>query len=106
MALSNVGGFEVRCASSGEEALTLLDGDEIPDVILLDVMMPGLDGPSVFARVRERPQLADVPVIFMTAKVQTHELARWESLGASGVIPKPFDPMTLADEVRELVAKL
>lgn len=74
-----------------------------PDVILLDVMMPGLDGPTVFARLRERPVTARIPVIFMTAKVQTHELARYEALGAIGIIPKPFDPMTLADQVRRLV---
>lgn len=102
MALANVGGFDVSCASSGEEALSMAER-VAPDVILLDVMMPGLDGPTVFARLRERPVTARIPVIFMTAKVQTHELARYEALGAIGIIPKPFDPMTLADQVRRLV---
>ena len=102
MALANVGGFQVHCARSGEEALELAERTP-PDVILLDVMMPGLDGPSTFERLRERPTTAAIPVIFMTAKVQTHELERYQALGATGIIPKPFDPMTLSDQVRKLV---
>lgn len=103
MALANVGGFEVRCASSGDEALTLLR-DHTPDVILLDVMMPGLDGPALYARLREDTRTASIPVIFMTAKVRAHERQAFEDLGANGVIAKPFDPMTLADQVRALLA--
>jgi len=103
MALANVGGFEVRCASGGEQALALLR-EHIPDVILLDVMMPGLDGPTVFLRLRDDARTASVPVIFMTAKVRAHERQAFEDLGATGVIAKPFDPMTLADQVRALLA--
>lgn len=102
MALTNVGGFDVHVARSGEEALAIAER-AAPDVILLDVMMPGLDGPTTFARLRERPATAAIPVIFMTAKVQTHELQRYQALGATGIIPKPFDPMTLSDQVRKLV---
>jgi len=105
MALASVGGFDVRCASSGEQGLQMVH-ERAPDVILLDVMMPGLDGPQVFERLRSDPSTAAIPVIFMTAKIQTHELEQYRALGASGVIPKPFDPMTLADEVRALVSEL
>lgn len=105
MALANVGGFEVHCASNGAEALTLAV-ERSPDVIVLDVMMPGMDGPTVFNRLRETAQTREIPVIFMTAKLREHDLAAYRGLGATGIIPKPFDPMTLADRVRELVAGL
>jgi len=91
-------------AESGEAALTLLEGGFRPDVILLDVMMPRLDGPGVLARLRSLPGLADTPVIFMTARVQASERDRYLDLGAIGVITKPFDPMTLASQVRDLLA--
>lgn len=103
MALANVGGFEVRCASTGDEALALLR-EHTPDVILLDVMMPGLDGPTVLLRLRADARTASIPVIFMTAKVRAHERQALEDLGATGVIAKPFDPLTLADQVRALLA--
>lgn len=99
MALESVGQWQVVAAASGEEALELA-ARERPDVILLDVMMPKMDGPTTFARLREQPDTADTPVIFMTAKVQKQEVARYLDLGASGVIAKPFDPMTLPDEIR------
>ena len=102
LALASVGGFEVRAVGSGRAALE--DAREHPpDVILLDVMMPGLDGPATFAELRAAPELQSIPVIFMTAKVQTHELEGYRALGATGIIPKPFDPMTLADEVRRIM---
>lgn len=103
MALGSVGGFEVRCAPTGSDALRMARED-LPDVILLDVMMPGLDGPSTLERLQADPVTKDVPVIFITAKIQTHEIARYRELGATGIIPKPFDPMTLADEVRRIVS--
>lgn len=102
MALASVGGFDVRVVGSGRAALE--DAKEHrPDVILLDVMMPGLDGPATLAKLREDKELRDIPVIFMTAKVQTHEIEQYRELGATGIIPKPFDPMTLADEVRRIM---
>ena len=104
VALHLVGGFDVTCASSGEEALSLLE-DHSFDVVVLDVMMPGLDGPSTLRRMRSTFNGSDVPVVFLTAKAQPHERLELQSLGASGVIVKPFDPMTLADDVRTL-AKL
>jgi CheY-like chemotaxis protein len=94
--------FAVRSCASGSDAIAAT-ADWSPDVILLDVMMPEMDGPMTFARLRERPQTAEVPVVFMTARAQATELDRFLSLGAAGVIAKPFDPMTLAALVRRYV---
>ncbi|RZI99470.1 MAG: response regulator [Brevundimonas sp.] len=88
-------------AASGEEALSKLYGGLRPDVILLDVMMPKLDGPGTLARIRDIEGHADTPVIFMTARAQTQEQHRYLTLGAKAVILKPFDPMTLARDVRD-----
>lgn len=74
----------------------------VPDLILLDVMMPGMDGPTTLAALRREPTLVDVPVVFITAKVQSSEVEFYTSLGALGVISKPFDPMALADQVRAI----
>lgn len=101
LALGAVGGFRTLLAASGPEALARLDGER-PDLVLLDVMMPGMDGLATFAAIRARPELADVPVVFMTAKVQRGEVDRYVALGAIGVIAKPFDPMTLSDEIRRI----
>ena len=101
MALELVGGFTVKVCSCGDEALREAPAFA-PDVILLDVMMPGLDGPSTLAAMRKNDALSSVPVIFMTAKVQPMEVAHYTSLGACGVIAKPFDPMTLSDTVRSI----
>lgn len=101
IALGLVGGFDVTDASSGVEALDIVAQQSF-DVIVLDVMMPGLDGPSTLERLRATPDAADVPVVFLTAKAQPHERRELESLGARGVISKPFDPLTLADDIRAL----
>lgn len=103
LAARRIGGWEVVCAASGEEALERSRSDA-PDVILLDAMMPGLDGPATLAKLREEPATASIPVIFLTARVQQHDLARYRALGARGVICKPFDAAALPDEIRRLVA--
>jgi two-component system OmpR family response regulator len=95
-------GFATRSCSSGEEAIVAAI-DWQPDVILCDVMMPVMDGPATLMRLRENALTANIPVIFMTARAQTRELDGFRSLGALGVIPKPFDPMTLAASVRSYV---
>ncbi|HXN66711.1 MAG TPA: response regulator [Bradyrhizobium sp.] len=95
-------GFATRSCSSGEEAIAAAI-DWQPDIILCDVMMPVMDGPATLMRLRENVLTASIPVIFMTARAQTRELDRFRSLGALGVIPKPFDPMTLAASVRSYV---
>ena len=101
IALQTVGGFTVQICSSGEEALREVKAFG-PDLILLDVMMPGMDGPGTLAALRATPGLEQVPVVFMTAKVQPSEVAQYKSLGALDVIPKPFDPMKLAEQVRHI----
>ncbi len=101
MALEMVGGFTVKVCSSGEEALA--DAENFsPDMILLDVMMPGMDGPATLKALREKPALCELPVAFMTAKIQPQEVDYYKSLGALDAIAKPFDPMTLADQVRAI----
>ncbi len=102
LSLGTVGGMQVRCAASGAEALGVLAA-LVPDIIVLDVMMPAMDGPTLLGRIRENAVVAEVPVIFMTAKAEPAEVARLRSLGAIGVITKPFEPMTLATEIRRLV---
>lgn len=101
MALEVVGGLKVCSCAGGREALQALMHCR-PDVVLLDVMMPDLDGPATLALLREQPASRATPVIFMTAKAQGAEVDRFRALGAIGVITKPFDPMTLADQVRAL----
>jgi two-component system, OmpR family, response regulator len=101
LALEMVGGFTVKICSSGEEALREAEAFA-PDMILLDVMMPGIDGPNTLLGLRKIPALAATPVAFMTAKVQPQEVASYKALGAKDVIPKPFDPMTLAEQVRKV----
>ena len=101
MALEIVGGLNLRACGSGAEALQAAEGFR-PDLLLLDVMMPGMDGPTTLAGLRQLAQTASTPVIFMTAKVQASEVAYYKSLGALGVIAKPFDPMTLAVQVCQL----
>ena len=97
--LEIVGGFEIAACGSGSEALTRA-ADFAPQLLLLDVMMPEMDGPAVLAALRELPTTAATPAIFMTAKVQTAEVERLRSLGAIDVIAKPFDPMQLPDKIR------
>lgn len=104
MSLADVGGMETVLAGSGEEALAVAAAEQ-PDVIMLDVMMPGMDGPTTFRRLREEPATASIPVVFMTAKIQRHEVQRYLDLGAIGVIGKPFDPMGLPAELRDLVRR-
>lgn len=92
-------GFEVCTAASGEEALRIAP-EWKPDLILLDVMMPGMDGPTTFAMLRDQPETAATTVVFITARTQAQEVEGFRALGAKGVIAKPFDPMSLAATVR------
>lgn len=101
LALETLGGLVLESCSSGQEALAKADAFA-PDLLLLDVMMPGMDGPDTLAALRRLPATANTPAVFMTAKVHESELAHYRALGALGVIPKPFDPMTLANQLRDL----
>jgi len=99
LALQQIGGFTVIEAASGAEALDIL-GSLRPDVVLLDVMMPGMDGTGVLRAMRETPATATVPVIFLTAKAMPAELDRLRALGARAILTKPFDPSTLPSAIR------
>jgi two-component system OmpR family response regulator len=101
MALGLLDGLTVHAADSGEQGLELARQLR-PDLVLLDVMMPGLDGPATLSRLREDTQLASIPVIFMTAKAMPQEVARFRAMGAAGVIAKPFDPMQLGKQLLTL----
>jgi CheY-like chemotaxis protein len=103
LAFTLTGAGEVRSAASGAEALEALAAGLEPDLVLLDVMMPDMDGPAVLAAVRRLPAHHDTPVVFMTAQTQDHERAGLMALGAAGVVIKPFDPMTLGQQVRALL---
>ncbi|PRC93841.1 Response regulator receiver domain [Solimicrobium silvestre] len=102
IALEIVGGLTLLSCSSGKEALNPSTIVFAPDLMLLDVMMPEMDGPTTLKHLRSIPSLKNTPVIFMTAKVQVSEVAYYKSLGAIGVIAKPFDPMQLAEQIRQL----
>ncbi|MGH8805418.1 MAG: response regulator [Polaromonas sp.] len=103
MALEAVGGFTVIACAGGREALSAAPDARV-DLLLLDVMMPGMDGPSTLQALRELPATANTPVIFMTAKVQATEVAAYKALGALDVIPKPFDPMELSAQIQRIWA--
>jgi CheY-like chemotaxis protein len=91
--------FKTRACASGADALAMA-AEWLPSLILLDVMMPLMDGPTTLANLRRNPRTAHIPVVFLTARTQSGEIAHYISLGAQGVLSKPFDPMTLAVSVR------
>ena len=93
----------LKSCDSGSDALAQA-ASWSPDMILTDVMMPVMDGPQLLAHLREDARTARIPVVFMTARAQSSEVAHFLSLGAAGVVAKPFDPLTLAKSVRACVA--
>jgi len=105
VALENVGGFELLVCSSGKEAVEKAAGFN-PDLFLLDVMMPGMDGPTTLLELRKIPELTKIPVMFMTAKVQPQEVEFLKSLNVADVIAKPFDPMELANTIHDSWSKI
>jgi CheY-like chemotaxis protein len=105
ISLERVGDWTVVPVSSGEAALRALEREGPFDVVLLDVMMPGMDGPTTLQQLRAHGLPTAVPVVFLTAKAQSAERQRLISLGAVGVIAKPFDPLKLPDELTQLLEK-
>ena len=101
MTLEAIGGFEVESRESGPDAIARLATFK-PDLLLLDVMMPGMDGPMTLSELRKLPEGASTPAVFMTAKAQSHEIAKFKELGAIDVVTKPFDPQTLCDHLKEI----
>ena len=99
-------GLEVRLAGSGAEALEMVRGGAWrPDVVMLDVMMPVMDGPAVLAGLREENATVATPIVFITARTQAQDRERLLQLGAVAIIAKPFDPMTLAQQLRAVLPK-
>lgn len=105
LALEVVAGMRIVACSSGAEAIARAQESAI-DLILLDVMMPQMDGPTTLSRLRDIPTLKNTPVVFMTAKAHPTEVAHFKSLGALDVIAKPFDPMSLANTLREIWSRM
>lgn len=101
IALKQVAGFELKVFSDGYESLEEIT-DFKPQLVLLDVMMPGMDGPQLLKRIKEMPEFADTPIVFMTAKAQADEVEKLKRMGAENVITKPFNPMTLGNEIRAI----
>lgn len=101
IALEDIGGFTVEYCANGKEVIDKLHFFK-PDLLLLDVMMPGLDGPNTLQAVRKLPEFIKLPVIFMTAKIQSHEIAHYKEIGAIDVIQKPFDPMLLSETLHKI----
>ena len=104
LVLEKVGQFEVQVASGGKEALELITTFQ-PDMVLLDAMMPEMDGPQTYEEIRKLEGFEEIPIAFLTAKIMENDISGFLAMGALGVIAKPFDPMGLSDQVRELWSK-
>lgn len=102
IALARVGGLDVTLAGSAHEARVAL-AKRVPDAILLDVTMPDVDGPTFFAELRRHPDYTALPVVFLTARTTLEDVQSYLALGAAGVMAKPFDPMTLARQLGEIL---
>jgi CheY-like chemotaxis protein len=103
MSLGRVGKMTVIEASSGAEGIERAKSER-PDFILLDMMMPGMDGAATFRALRADPETSAIPIVFLTAKAMAAEVQRLKDLGAKGVVLKPFDPMSLARDVAAILA--
>jgi CheY-like chemotaxis protein len=102
LSLEATAGWEIVAASSGAEGIeAAADPGLRPDAILMDVMMPGMDGPTTFRRMQQNPAIANIPVLLLTAKVQGVDQRRFADLGVAGVLFKPFDPLTLAQQISQ-----
>jgi CheY-like chemotaxis protein len=100
LSLETVAGWDVVTANSGAQGL-LRAAEHQPDAVLLDVMMPGMDGPTTFRELRKNPATARIPVILLTAKVQSNDQRRFADLGVNAILFKPFDPLTLAQQISD-----
>jgi CheY-like chemotaxis protein len=103
VSLELTAGWEIRQAGSGAEGIEMAISWR-PDAVLLDVMMPDMDGPAAVSRLRLDERTSNIPVIFLTAKVQTSDRHRYTRLGVRGVIAKPFDPLSLAERMSEILS--
>jgi CheY-like chemotaxis protein len=102
LSLETVAGWQVFTANSGTQGLARAIEHQ-PDAILLDVMMPGMDGPTTFRELRKNPATAKIPVLLLTAKVQSSDQRRFADLGVEAILLKPFDPMTLSNQIASVL---
>lgn len=102
LTLEATAGWEVMTASSGAEGIRMAEAER-PEAIVMDVMMPGMDGPTTFREMQKNPAVADIPVLLLTAKVQGVDQRRFSDLGVAAVLFKPFDPMTLAQQISDIL---
>lgn len=102
--IQSLSDYEIKICENGKKLLAVVDEFK-PDLILLDVMMPEMDGPTTFANLKENEATKSIPVVFMTAKAQVHEVKALEDAGAIGIITKPFDPVLLCSEIAKLWEK-
>ena len=102
--LETFGNLNVFVCNSGKEALETIN-DVKPDLVLMDVMMPEMDGITTMLELKKDPKVCEIPVIFMTAKAQVHEVERYNKIGVAGVITKPFDPVKLYPQICEIWEK-
>jgi CheY-like chemotaxis protein len=100
--LRTTAGWQVSTAGSGREGIVKAETEQ-PDAILLDVMMPDLDGPTTFQKLQENPAIQKIPVILLTAKVQASDRRRYDELGVKGAIAKPFNPLKLASQIADIL---
>lgn len=101
LTISSMSNYEIKICENGKRLLECVE-EYKPDLILLDVMMPEMDGITTFKNLQESPSTKDIPVIFVTAKAQVHEVGKFKEIGSWGVITKPFRVMSLCDEIREI----
>jgi CheY-like chemotaxis protein len=102
LTLEATAGWDIVTANGGAEGIRVASQSH-PDAILMDVMMPGMDGPTTFRQMQLDPELAGIPVLLLTAKVQGVDQRRFAGLGVAAVLFKPFDPLTLASQVSEVL---
>jgi CheY-like chemotaxis protein len=102
LSLEATAGWQILTASSGAEGIAIAAAEQ-PDAILMDVMMPGVDGPTTFSAMQQNPAIAKIPVLLLTAKVQGVDQRRFAGLGLAGILFKPFDPLTLAEQISEVL---
>jgi CheY-like chemotaxis protein len=102
LSLEATAGWKILTASSGAEGIEIATVEH-PDAILMDVMMPGVDGPTTFRNMQQIPDIASIPVLLLTAKVQGADQRRFAGLGLAGILFKPFDPLTLAEQISEVL---
>ena len=105
MSLERVGKMTVEIVTDPLQAIGVINAFK-PDLVMLDWMMPGMDGPTLFKKMKEDPQTAGLPVVFITAKAQSRDMAELMALGAAGTISKPFSPKDLPEQLRQIWAKL